>query len=262
MEHTPDEVFEYIFGYVQDKMNISMTCKLWKKILIDLFKKPHKIDYNDSYCLKTHYNVKNIMVFKNNVRFHGIFLDPDMSGQYKCTDYNIDSNIKNITNCKSLNFITKLFYDYYKTRFRASIEGTNLSVPKLLQQHCIINNVSKPKYINRLLYDVSDKQMSTALSCALAHNSYDIVKLILVNPLMFSRSLNWIGIIIARYEDSPTLEEVIKEIDFVINAKLLSVTCLYSQVCKFETDSPIKIQTLQYLEQFLDKDIIKYIQIK
>jgi hypothetical protein len=48
----PNEIWTHMFGLVDDKTGLSMTCKLFDKLLLDMYRSRQISNINDSYFLK------------------------------------------------------------------------------------------------------------------------------------------------------------------------------------------------------------------
>jgi hypothetical protein len=185
--HTlPHEIITHIINYIPDKMNTSMTCKLFQTILQNT---KHTENINDPYYLSKNFNM-----------FTGIKLG-------------------RITNHNCLNFMT---YNYIiANTFNAFDTDNPLMLPifnylaTLLQQHCKINNVSKPDYINKLCLKLQNYRY-TFLGPIFVEYTYpqspDIALLIFphIKPIYISLLRNY------------SQNDIYKEIDFFVDNNVLT----------------------------------------
>lgn len=248
MLQLPNEMIMHIFEYVPDKMNIDSTCKRFKPLLIDLLKSNDK-NYNDPYCLRHYFNKDNIVEA----------FDDDSDTEQSEEEYVLALNITEISNHHCLNYILKILCDHFKIIIGPTRDilkdriGSKIMMP-LIYQNCAVDNVSKPSYFKELMYQVSYLPIHRFACHALKYQSYCVLKMMLTRY----PDLNWINVVFNTYNDI-SMHMVIKEINFVIQYKLQSYAQLYKDVYNLLYVS-IKYDLLNYLEQFLDKDIINYLQ--
>jgi hypothetical protein len=58
----PDEIVTHILSFLPDKIYASMTCKLFEKLLMQMFNNKMINDYNDPYYLNKYYTNQNILI--------------------------------------------------------------------------------------------------------------------------------------------------------------------------------------------------------
>lgn len=148
--YLPYEMIMHVFGFVEDKISLSMVCKLFDKLLLKMYTSKQLSNINDSYYLKHLDNIDN--------KF-------------------IQDNIKNIHNHNCLNLIMYKSYPSKKINYNTLVD--------ILYQNCITNNISKPKYISKL-----SKIIPTFIGCSIKsfdifnvciqNKSYGILKILLI----------------------------------------------------------------------------------
>lgn len=147
--YLPYEMIMHIFGFVEDKIGLSMVCKLFDSLLLKMYTSKQLSNINDSYYLKYMDNIDEAF---------------------------IQNNIKNIHNHNCLNLIMYNLYLYGKIYYNTRVV--------ILYQNCMTNNISKPKYISKL-----SKSIPTFIGCFLnsydmldiciKNKSYGILKILL-----------------------------------------------------------------------------------
>lgn len=145
--YLPYEMIMHVFGFVEDKISLSMVCKLFDKLLLKMYTSKQLSNINDSYYLK---HIDN--------KF-------------------LQDNIKNIHNHNCLNLIMYKLYPSNKINYDTFVE--------ILYQNCITNNISKPKYISKLskiiptFIGCSIKSFDIFNAC-IQNKSYGILKILLI----------------------------------------------------------------------------------
>lgn len=238
----PKELMPHILSLVPDKIYLNQTCKLYENILQQLFDNKQLSDHNDSYYLYKYYNPTNIRTVEN--------------------------HIPSITNYNSLNYI---FYTaYFTCDNRHKGVYTHLGLVScirepLLLQYCIINFVTRIEYLIILLNGLYHKPIfsgdsvkgSELLYAAFKYESYDFIILLLSQEWMISK---WSYIFEARYLNENNSNIIIKEINFLTNNHLMSLSQIYR--CLHEQTFNTKIDVIDYLEQQLGENMVKYLTIK
>ena len=191
----PPEIIAHIFHYIPDKMNTSMTCKLFQTILQNT---KHTENINDPYYLSKNFNM--------------------------CYDVQLEL----ITNYNCLNFITYIHIMINKYNIQNNSvmsESDKFAILSyfslLLHRHCDINNVSKPDYINILcisLQEYNRKFLADIITLKKYLTSPDVVLLIFpyIKSIYFSLISFRLGIINLKPDDIYT------EIDFFVENNVLT----------------------------------------
>jgi hypothetical protein len=151
MIYLPDEMMMHIFGFVEDKTELSMTCKLFDKLLLDMYKTGNLSNDNDSYYLK-HYTKSN------HVKYYNFPL----------------SKIHN-KNC--LNFV--MHYSLDK-------EYSIYFVSELLRQICKTKNNCRHDYIALLSCKITSfmcKSIMELFKDAINNKSFYLLKIVVSNSL-------------------------------------------------------------------------------
>lgn len=231
MDYLPYEMLEYIFRFVDDKMGVSMVCKVWKKIIYEMHWTHHEIDYNDSYCLKSHYTKTNIITRYKEDKF----MNPKI--------YN---NIRHITNKNSINYIIhiakKMPFDFMYKNEWAELLLQYLKINKAPNYKTIHNLIARcDVYINNIftyLFIINDPNMINML--LLLHHP---LKKIYIHHLLSND------------------EEAFNKIKNLEDQQIISKIELYEYAYTSNT-SPIKTQILEYAQQTINPSFIKYLQAK
>jgi hypothetical protein len=231
MDYLPNEMLEHIFGFLSDKMGVSMVCKVWKKIIYEMHWIHHEINYNDSYCLKSHYNKTNIVTrYKDEM----------------CMNPKIYDNIHHITNKNSINCIIHIAkmmpFDFmYKNEWA-----------ELLLQYLKINKTPNYKTIHNLIKrcDIYINHIFTYLFIINDHNMINML-------LLLHHPLKKIYIHCLILSD----EEVFNKIKNLEDQQIISKTELY-EYAYTSNISPFRTQILEYAQQTINPSFIKYLQAK
>ena len=142
----PHEIIMHVFGFVDDKTGLSMTCKLFDKLLLDMYRSGQISNINDSYFLK----------HQTDTYF---------------TDGFVDLVVHKIHNHYCLNLIMTKSYSSSNTYIR------------ILKQVLKINQITKPKLMCKTVKCIDYFATSSILLCetlneALNHDAYDTLKMI------------------------------------------------------------------------------------
>lgn len=232
MEYLPNEILEHIFEFVGDKTNISMVCKLWVKIVKLMHNKIHNINYNDSYCLKHHYNPHNIT---ERYKYEW-FMNIDVS-----------NNIPKITNKHCLNYILHIT----KTVKHDHIYQSDWF--NILLQLLKIKHISNPKIICDLLHKCYAHAYKI-FDYSFINNDPDIIYMILLIHDTSKRTYIY-HLIDHQYSDALT------KIKHLEDQHIISKTEIYNYSYKC-IESPIKTQILEYVTQSINPSFINYLEDK
>jgi len=240
MDTFPKEIIKEIIMLIEDKIYISMICKSWIRILDEIFcdLSKDKLNYNDSYQLKLYFEQSH------DKNFHPI---TTVSNE----------NIRNIYNTNSLNLICTTSFS---TEYNYQTKVSDLAC--ILRGYCINNHMSDIK-MNRiyrilkyLFWFGYGHVVDEKLRVAFIHKSFNVILFLL--SFRQIRSC-WIGTIETRYNDEDKLieqiNEIINEIDFLINNNVMSYLDVYEYIFESKLNTPIKDHVLEYLSQFLHKNM-------
>jgi hypothetical protein len=248
-----DELVAKIMTYEPNKIKISMVCKLWHQILVK--------NINSLCYLQEHYNCDNIS--------------------------QLSSHIKFIVNHNCLNFIFEKISNINPTVISWNIINKK-TLYKLLEQYCVTNNISNPKYLCTLLKYVKNdfgrtglvllfgkynKGMLDILHLTRVNKSYDILAFLLLDSNIKDEYCSTLL-------DDVYFDSLIPEIDFLVGKQIYPLTDAYINIHKKikkdnEFDKMCKLYggiTLQntidenkgytflkLLEKYMDKNMIEYI---
>ncbi len=134
MNTLPHEILEFIFSFIDDKIDLSMCCTSIKQLLDDMYNLIKVHHFNDTYWLKTHFSQ---VVINTNIKSH---LNPV-----------ILKNIDKINNHKCFDMILhKIYHPYDKLGWSfENIPTKSL----LLRQICISGNIPNCTNIHYLIND-------------------------------------------------------------------------------------------------------------
>lgn len=246
MDYLPDEILGHIFGFVGDKINVSMVCKLWAKILKVMHDGCCDINYNDSYCLKHHLKSSNICI-KNKSSYGKYLLNHNL--------------IKNILNHNSLNYIFHVIYNG-GFQFRGVVNINDYY--ELLKQFLITNNISNFRAIKRFI-TILEANMNNIFNYSYVTNSETIVNMLLVA----NKNLTMPYISHLLFND---LDNALNTLLNLQNKHIITYAEIYNNVYKIIISNPhkfidkkieiyhrIKNEILEYVGKFLDPMIIDFI---
>lgn len=190
----PHEIITHIFHYIPDIIPISMTCKLFQNLLDKICNQLKNI--NDPYFLSKNFDKAYLM----KVHF--------------------------ITNHNCLNFIT---YKLFITKQYPIM--SSYYVAYLLEQHCKINNVSRPEYINKMcMYFIDEgfnicEYLQPIMRQQMYQTSPDIILLIFrYLKSSYLLSIYW------RLKIKTRIDYIFEEIDFFVSKNVLTYKELYKQI--------------------------------
>lgn len=191
--YLPYEMIAHIFGLVEDKIGLSMVCKLFGKLLLKMHRYNQISNINDSYYLKHMDNLNDAFIVVN---------------------------IYNIHNHNCLNLIM------YKANL--GLMEDNETQFCILYQNCVKNNISRPKYISKLskeTYFEVPISVSRILWVCITYKSYSILKILLeknadikdnfVKGLMFLHAIN---------------NDVVKDIDCLVKNDVITYETVCEQI--------------------------------
>jgi hypothetical protein len=224
----PHDIIPLILYHIPDKTPASMTCKLFRKMLLDMLDKKQLSDINDSYYI-SHLGITT---------FH--FL------------------IEHIHNPNCLNAI---IYKFINDRV-----GYRMPKYKLLKQNCKLNNISKPKYINFLVNEIErinyygDKNIVDILDVAFINKSFDILMMIMISNKI---KAHWANSIYKRYKNETQIDIIIEEINMLIKNNIMSYAEMYNDMYLMDKNKIFLYDdVMKYLEQFLNPNTIAFIRYK
>jgi hypothetical protein len=251
MLQLPYEILQQIIIGIPDKMNISMTNKNFDKLLTQMYNDGKLTYRDDPYFLKRCYKKDDILYGDKNIS--------EIMSEIK-------DLIPHLHNHNSLNYIFTIFFVEHKfgnkrSHFDQELQETyyngvyNYILYKLLLQNCMMNNVSKPKYIKLLSsYITETREYSELISSAFLNKSHGIL-MILFSDIIARES--FIRSIVSRYKYETNIEVITKEIEFLDNNYLISLVDVYAKIYDIAShDLLLKDKVLLYLEHFVNKVVV------
>jgi hypothetical protein len=245
MEYLPIEILEHIFGFVEDKIGVSMVCKLWNRIMVDMHEKCCDITCNDSYCLKHHLNTSNILYSNCEIRNHKL-------------NHYVINKLEGITSHNSLNYILYLVNDRY-------ITGNDYFA--LLKQFLMTNNISNTKTIKKL---ITLSNIINIFDYPYVANSDAIINMILltdktkqseyVHYLLFNEPNNALQKLLSlQNKHIMTYADIYEHVynTFLVGPSTLTIGQPHQLT---DVDQQIKNEILEYVGQFLDQTIKDFIE--
>jgi hypothetical protein len=233
----PCEIIIHIFNYIPDKINTSITCKLWRNTLNNL----QLSDHNDPYFLKTHYNRKKLIGIKKHMR--------------------------SITNSNCLNYIFYTLFGamYFTNRKSIYIPDRitkKLTVPLLLQ-YCVINKINychiKVLMDEMFSYPFSsynDKHVIEELiNTTLNYKSYDILVILALDRTLKSQ----LFVHIIEHFKYESIDNIFNELDMLINNHIVSPVDFYISVNSLPADFSHKYEIKSFLKKYINSHIVNYI---
>jgi hypothetical protein len=224
----PQEITTQITLLVENKINISMTSKLFRNFLQQMYDDKKLINYNDPYFVSKYYSVNSIL--------------------------NITKYIPTITNHKILNYV------YDKAQKIALRHDCNDIYTYLLRQNCIYNNTY---CVERLSYQVPNEMCiqlfnsepvfdnglrSYLVAFALKHKSYDVAL------VLGSYEYTWVNYIRDRYETTTTVQkigELIGEIEFIRTSGKYSFSELHMRLLEGTDDNKCITKVSAYFDKLI-----------
>jgi hypothetical protein len=161
-------------------------------------------DINDPYFLMKYYNTNNLK--------------------------QICEHIHKITNHNCLNFIAYTWQKPMVILFNPM---------KLLKQNCIVNNVSRPRYICALVEQLNNYNQWPHLDILneLFNNKYyNMIKILLGNDAFYSI---WITSFFVRYSDEK-FDDAIKELNFIITSKSVYPLSVRNLISNFRIETCLR----------------------
>lgn len=221
----PKELIKEVITRIDDKIYVSMVCKLWIEILNEIFIDLNcieKVNCNDSYSLKI-CNRSNSPIIKL-------------------------INIYSITNKNSLSLIVSLTSQLYPSVHQSAIE-------RYIEIDTEINYTIKKglKHYLRGSYYYSDLPKKIFINCLL-HKSYNILIFMLLHEKGVS---NWLSSRNAYY-NMADIDTIIKELEFVRENGLIPLPTLLKYVINMK-EFKLKNDIINYLSQHVSQNILKMI---
>lgn len=218
----PHEIISIILSHIPDKTQASITCKLFQKLLQTLYDTHQLSDIDDSYFLNKHF--------------------PNLNDK----DFN---KITNIHNYKCLNLIA------YKLFVIDNVGISSDHTLMLIKQNCKLNNVSRPKYMQKMYEKISLwlGDYSDILKITLLNKSYDM--LILLFSLQHFKK-EYIDIMPTRFEKETDINVITYEIDYLVKNNVLDYTTIYLK-CHPYTQIPLYNELYKHLEKYVSKNIVQ-----
>lgn len=186
MNYIPYEIVNHILYFVPDKIYASMTCKLFQKMLHNMYETKQITNYNDPYVLSKH--CKGIEV----------------------CDVGINC-LSKILNHKSLDYFV---YRYDKNNIFFS---ENLLLHFTIQ-HCISGHISTPNNILKLVGKL-DKHDYVFLSYFIdIYKAYESLPIIMTVPGMKE---SWILCMCSLHNPNISIDDVVAKFDVIIEMGIM-----------------------------------------
>lgn len=232
----PYEMIDHIVFFVEDKIDVSMVCKMFNKITSDMYKHGRLNNYNDSYYLKHIYTHSSC----------------------------IKKIIHHIHNYNCLKF---LVHKVLTTNYFNNDEELLF----ILQRIFILNNnpdQSLIKSISQSLNNVVCYQISRidVLMQVFIYDAYDILRMVMnYAPILKT----YLGQTLLEYHvDETDINVVIETIENLTNRHIITFFDLYAQIRKLDDriadkyDIVLWDELYDYLEKHIDKKKLKYFEQK
>lgn len=221
----PHETITHILYHITDKTLTNMTCKLFQKLLQNLYDTKKLSNINDSYFLNKHFD---------NMRHKDL------------------DQVINIHNYNCLNLIA------YKLFVSKNINVLNEHLMMLIKQNCKLNNVTRPKYMKKMYQDIQtyywvvSKTDTEMLNTTLAHKSYDMLVLLL--SVQNIKKI-YVSTISARFKNEKDINVITYEIDYLVKNNVLDYTEVYVKLHEYEKIH-LQNELYGYLEKYVNKNIV------
>lgn len=218
----PNEMWNHIFGFVDDKTGLSMTCRFFDKLLLDMFRMNMITDINDSFYLKCH---------------------NDFSYKY------ISNIISSIYNHHSFNLIMS------KVIVNQQSCDKRIFMLVILNKAFVINSKCKPQYIqqiSQILGDCSNLKhtMTTALMTCIYRNAYNILKIMTDNNHTIKY---YIGEAFTnKHYNEKNIYQIIKDIEQLTEHKILTHDEFGKQML-IQHSKGFKIFLMEEMYKYMDK---------
>lgn len=216
--HLPNEIWTHIISFVEDKIGLSMTCKLFQQLLKNMYASKKVSNINDSYYLK-----------KLN----------------RCEYLFIIDIINKIHNHNCLNLIM--------SKIILSPECSDrIYIFLILSKAYMINANYKPQYIQKLaenLGNCSDIPLTTCFSLmkAFPYNAYGILKIMMDSNVALKCHIG--EILLRRHFGEKNIHMIIKDVEKLVVHKIITYDELGHQIL---------IQNMKGVNIFLMKDLYLY----
>ncbi len=242
MDNLPYEIQKLIISHVNKNSNIicSFVCKSWKLILKDIYKQ-QIFNLNGIQNNSCSFDMSKI---QNDSYLFNICCD-----KYKLTDICKKLVVSKMYSRNCLNRIAfKIINAYYL------IIDKNI-VNLILLQNCVINNVSKPNYIKKLLSTVfiSNNILDNMLNVSLMKSSFNMADFYIA---MGGLPKFWIEYIPNRENSEIEYLKIVKELEYLIKNNAINISYYYLVFKKFNIPHYNKL--LKHMESYISDNIKQY----
>lgn len=249
MHQLPYEMIMHIIGFVPDKVNVSMTCKLFCKLCNDLYDICDTIKFNDPYDINKFYNRKNILMNREDLK------NIDNHNSLNCMFYKL--YFKNGKYNRNMYDDDELLNDKLQNTedYMEQIAIRAKFVYRLLYSCCNTNNILKPIYINKLTNDIHPHyykpvnmgdEKENLLNVAFKNKSYDIAMFLLLDTKIKGY---WSNSLITRYKNETNINIIINEINMIVDHHVMTLLDIYENIYSIAKDMLL-----------LYDDLLKYLQ--
>lgn len=224
MDKQPYEILAIIMGFVDDNIRTSMTCHLFRDVLQKMYKSKQLMNVNDPYVLSRHHK-------KYGFRVYDI----------------IKKDMDKITNHKCLNFIGDILFANGEQGF--VYEWGSIYI--LLFQNCITNNASRPTYFPKMLTQIKhhlyrlDTVYERIILVTLASKSFDVFVILMQD--LGARQIWGTFIFRQRYLNESDINVIIKEMDILMENKVMSANEILNFVRLHANDLKLRYEIMEYL---------------
>jgi hypothetical protein len=240
----PYEMLTHIITFIPDKMNISIVNKLFEKVLQQMFDNGQLTDHYEPYYLKKNRHKLTIDEINNDIL-------PSVNN-YNCLNF-IFTVLFTQGECDEGVYFTKALHSF---NYNDGIEQNIIYL--LLKRNCVMNNISRPKYIRMLMENLNKiytGHISNILYTAITNKSYDILIILLSMPIM----KGWLMRSIIGKSDDNNINEIIELLVLLRDRHVVSFIDIYSEMYYHQGtqwESKIGVEIIAYLETVIDKNIV------
>lgn len=218
MHHLPYEIINHILYFVPDKIYASRTCKLFLKMLHEMYESKKITNNNDPYVLSKYCNSMHC-------QFHGITVN-DMA---------------KIVNHKSL--------DYFMYRYnKNNIFFSGNRIMHLLIQHCISGHISNQNNILKLVDNLDIFDCPVLLCFIFLYKTYDALPIIMSNSKMKKA---WFDCARVIYGVETNIDSIVVEINMMVEMGIMDYEYIYDYIQKWCRYGwlEIRVELIEYLEK-------------
>lgn len=264
MMDLPEEMIMHILEFVNDKIYISMTTKLFEKMCEKVYKNSKNLNMNDPYDINKFYCKTNIVNHNTDIKYMSnhkclncMFYKLFVAKNGKIIDiYFDDRHRQNM--CESDTDDEEL-YEHYENNIRIKQKF----VYALLHQYCVTNNISNLKYLGILIskvqevYSFQGTMNEDLITISFINKSQDILMILMTCD---SIKKQWPKSLCARHGSKESITPIMDELKFILDNHMMSPYEIYKL---FKNDKMLIIydSVYQYLEKYIDPITFNYLKI-